>query len=619
MGDFHLYKELRRRNVLRAAVLYVGAVWALAQGISQLGPSVDAPDWTTRWFLVAAIIGFPFWIAFAWFYEFTPSGLRRESEIDPADSVAHHTSRQLNYWITGVLAVAVIMLLTDRLTSHKAADTVLEKSIAVLPLVNESGDPHQDYFSDGLSEELISSLAQIKGLKVIGRSSSFRFKGDDHDSRQIGEALGVATLLEGTVRRQGKRVRIVAELINAADGRELWSQTYDRELEDIFAVQQGIANAVADSLEVKLLPARADSAGGHHVPSFATYDHFLLGRQMLMHSGIPNHSKLAVDAFRQAVALDPDYAEAYSGLAMAESFVAENNPDATLATLGRQRAMAAAERAVALDPALGDAYGARGYLRGSNNWDWPGAESDLLEAVTLDPGDARNQLRYGFLLATLHRLPEADIALRKCTDHDPLFPPCWYWRGRIDAAQGDYDDARLVMKRTLSIDHAYGAASTYLGVLSLLQGDPSAAREVFIRLDNAGGLAMAEHDLGHTTSSSAALDRLTATHAVDAAYEIATVHAWVGDPDGAFTWLERAIRQRDGGLVFLTYDPLLRRLYPDPRFAVLCHKMRLPAPGEKFVASAPGSLFLPRVSTLTDATTVAPTSAYTTNKVAGSR
>ncbi|MEO7073285.1 MAG: hypothetical protein ABI300_10125 [Rhodanobacter sp.] len=578
MAKFHLLGELKRRNVLRAAVLYAGAVWAFGQGLSQFSPAIGLPDWTTRWFLIAAVIGFPFWIAFAWFYEFTPSGLKRESDIDPADPAAHSAARKLDFWIIGVLAVAVILLLTDRLAPQSSTDAAPGKSIAVLPMLNESGDPLQDYFSDGLSEELITSLAQIDGLRVIGRSSSFRFRGGGGDSRQIGRELGVDTLLEGTVRRQGVRVRIVAELINAADGRALWSQTYDRELKDIFAVQAGIAKAVADALKVKLLAARPGAAHKHHVPDFETYDHFLLGRQMLAHSGIPNNVATAVDAFRQAVALDPDYAEAYSGLAMAESFAAEENSDATGAALGRRRAMAAAERAVALDPALGDAYGARGYLRQSDDWDWHGAESDLLKAVSLDPGDSRNQLRYGYLLATLHRLPEAKIALAKCTDDDPLFLPCWGLLGRINAAQADYDNARRMLKRALSIDHADIQASSYLGVLALLQGDPATARGIFASQARTGGLAMAEHDLGHAAASKAALAQLIATRAKDGAYAIATVHAWLGDRDSAFSWLERAFRQHDEGLMSLTYDPLLRGLYPDPRFTAFCRKIGLPAP-----------------------------------------
>src|SRR5262245_5227694 len=182
MNARNFFSELKRRNVIRASILYAGAVWALAQGISQLGPSLGAPEWSTRWFLVAAGIGFPFWIAFSWFYEFTPEGLKRESEIDPAESITRHSGRKLDFAIIGVLAVAVVLLLTDRFVlrhgvNETTAATISQKSIAVLPLMNSTGDAANEYFSDGMSEEFISTLSRLQELKVIGRTSSFQFKG----------------------------------------------------------------------------------------------------------------------------------------------------------------------------------------------------------------------------------------------------------------------------------------------------------------------------------------------------------------------------------------------------------------------------------------------------------
>ncbi len=583
-----LVAELRRRNVFRAGAFYAASMWLLVQVATQVFPFFHIAEWVVRWIVIAAVIGFPFALLFSWFYEWTPQGLQRESEVASDESIARNTGKKLDRAIIAALGLAVVFLLADKFVLHKNADDVIGKSIAVLPLLNESGDPDGDYFSDGLSEELIANLAQIEGLKVIGRSSSFRFKGGGNDSKIIGEKLGVDTLLEGTVRRQGERVRIVAELINAADGQELWSQTYERELTDIFAVQSGIAQSVADSLKVKLMSGSAGSAIKHHVPSFETYDHVLQGTQLLAR-GDSQGFIAAAASLRQAVTLDPDYAEAWSRLAMAESFAVEDNPDATAVALGRRRAMAAAERAVALDPELGDAYAARGYLRGSNDWNWNGAEADLIKAVGLDPGDGRNQLRLGYLLSTLNRLSEASAALGKCVDHDPLFPPCWYWLGRLKAAQGNYEGARQTMKRVLAIDSEYKAASFYLGILSLLQGDPAAAREVFVKMEKPAGVALAEHDLGHAEQSKSVLDQFIAKHAMDSAYQIATVYAWSGDRDLAFVWLERAIKQHEDGVANLTYDPLLHGLRGDPRFAELCRKVGLPAPTGTPASTATGA------------------------------
>src|ERR1700761_6602316 len=197
MAEF--LRELQRRNVVRAIILYATSVWALAQGIASLGPSIGAPDWATRWFLVAAVIGFPFWIAFAWFYELTPQGIKRESEVDADKSVLRATGRRLDFWIIGALSIAVVLLLTDRFVNHSVpheGSTVAEKSIAVLPLVNESGDPNALYFSDGLSEDFINALSQFSGLRVIARASSFQFRDSKDSVAVIGQKLGVVHLLE---------------------------------------------------------------------------------------------------------------------------------------------------------------------------------------------------------------------------------------------------------------------------------------------------------------------------------------------------------------------------------------------------------------------------------------
>ncbi|HEV2606914.1 MAG TPA: hypothetical protein VGT79_02920, partial [Xanthomonadaceae bacterium] len=235
-----LFAELKRRNVLRAATLYAAGAWLLVQVATQVFPFFDIPSWIVRWIVIAAVIGFPFAMVLSWFYELTPEGFKRESEVEENDSIRLSTGRKLDFAIIAVLSVVVVLLLTDRfVVRHDTAmSSVIDKSIAVLPLVNESGDPQQDYFSDGLSEELISAIAQVHDIKVIGRSSSFRFRGKQQDdTASIGAKLGVATLLEGTVRKQGNQVRIVASLVKASDGSELWSQTYDRELKDVFAVQ----------------------------------------------------------------------------------------------------------------------------------------------------------------------------------------------------------------------------------------------------------------------------------------------------------------------------------------------------------------------------------------------
>src|SRR5262249_31663760 len=274
------FSELKRRNVYKVAVAYIVGGWALSQGIAQVLPVFDVPNWAIRLVVLLIIIGFPMALIIAWAFEVTPEGIKRTEVADAAGLRSRGVA-----WIYVVLIGATLsvgLFFVGRYTGTHAAlrqseapTTVPGKSIAVLPLVNESGDPQDEYFSDGLSEELIAALAQISGLKVIGRSSSFRFKDRKEEPKAIGEKLGVSTLLDGTVRKQGDRVRIVAELINAADGIELWTRTFDRELKDIFAVQQEIARAVAESLKVTLLGS--DSAQKSAPKSVEAHNAYLQG------------------------------------------------------------------------------------------------------------------------------------------------------------------------------------------------------------------------------------------------------------------------------------------------------------------------------------------------------
>ncbi|HEV7122858.1 MAG TPA: tetratricopeptide repeat protein [Rhodanobacter sp.] len=565
--------QLRRRNVLRAAAFYAASTWLLVQVATQVFPFFHVAEWVVRWIVIAAVAGFPFAMLLSWFYEWTPQGLQRDSDMAPDAPVRHAAGRKLDRAIIVVLSLAVVALVVDRLVPHGDPDALPGKSIAVLPLVNESGNPKDDYFSDGLSEELIAALAQTRGLKVIGRSSSFRFRSNTTDSRMVGAKLGVATLLEGTVRRQDSRVRIVVDLVNAADGRQLWAQTYDRELDDIFTVQADIAQSVAAALKGAL---HRDPRPRHHVPRFETYDHFLLGLQLLVRNDVKGFPQ-AVEAFRQAIALDPEYADAYAYLAMAESFVADNDPRAPDAAAGRRRAMAAAQRAVALDPQLGAAYAARGYLRAADEWDWNGALADLRIAVQLDPNNARNQLRYGYVLSAMGRLHEAELAFEKGIEHDPLFPQLWYWLARTQAAQGDYAGARRALQRVLAINPEFTDATSYLGVLALLEGDASAAQAIFATVDSPYNQAMAEHDLGQPVRAQRTLDAYIAAHANDKPYPIAQAYAWFGDTDEAFAWLAEAIRQHTPGIGGINRDPLLRELRRDPRFGAVLRQIGLPA------------------------------------------
>ncbi|OOG60025.1 tetratricopeptide repeat protein [Rhodanobacter sp. C03] len=354
--------ELRRRNVLRAAVLYAGALWALAQGISQLGPSVGAPDWVTRWFLVAACIGFPFWLAFAWFYEFTPSGLKRESEIAPGDSIAHSTGRKLDFWIIGVLTVAVVLLLTDRFVLHKDSGKLAmtpAKSIAVLPFENLSDDKGNAYFASGMQDEILTRLAGIRDLKVISRTSTEQYASRPPNLKIVAEQLGVATVLEGSVQKADGKVRIDLQLIDAQSDSHLWAQNYDRDLKDVFAVQSDVAEKVADALKAQLLPAESARLASVPTQDPEAYDLYLragnhANRAFDQDAVVLVEMPQAIVLYQQALERDPHFALAACGLAQAQLYMYWYASDHRAAHLAA--AKTAAEQALALQPNLGEGH-----------------------------------------------------------------------------------------------------------------------------------------------------------------------------------------------------------------------------------------------------------------------
>src|SRR6266702_4375456 len=314
MNAKQFFTELRRRNVYKVAVAYGVVGWLLIQIATQVFPFLELPNWAIRLVIFVTALGFPVALIIAWAFELTPEGIKR---TEAADAARQHSRGGV--WIAVVVIAAALSLglfFLGRYTAghatprqSEAATEILGKSIAVLPLINESGDPKDEYFSDGLSEELIAALAQISGLKVIGRSSSFRFKDRKEEPKTIGEKLGVSTLLDGTVRKHGDRVRIVAALVNATDGIQLWTRTFDRELKDIFAVQQEIARAVAESLKVTLLGSQ-DRPSQIATNNVEAHNAYLQAHFHLVRRNVEDFRK-AIDYYDQAIELDPEYALAY--------------------------------------------------------------------------------------------------------------------------------------------------------------------------------------------------------------------------------------------------------------------------------------------------------------------
>ena len=450
---------------------------------------------------------------------------------------------------------------------------ITDKSVAVLPFADMSEKHDQEYFADGMAEEILDLLAKIPGLHVPARTSSFYFKGKSEDIPTIARRLMVANILEGSVRKSGNHVRVTVQLVRADNGYHLWSETYDRTLDDLFKVQDEIAARVVAAMKATL-PAVATSKAGR-TTNIEAHEQYLLGKSFYSQFTTWGFRR-AVGAFRKAVALDPSYAAAYAGLATAEGDLADRVGEPK----GLQRAMAAADRAIAIAPDSADGYTARAYLRTFWLWDWDGAMADCNKALVLDPNDPLALFGYSLVLMAEGRLSAAISAQKKLVEIDPLAAVAWTWLGSYLIDSGELLQALGPLRRALEIDPDLHYAHFFLAVDELLAGQPgqalATARQISESTWRLAAIAAAEHSLRHPQGSQQALDELTRANAGNGAYQIAEVYAWRGEKDQAFAWLARAYAQRDGGLPYVKADALLTSLRGDPRYAALLRKMKLP-------------------------------------------
>jgi eukaryotic-like serine/threonine-protein kinase len=447
-------------------------------------------------------------------------------------------------------------------------------SVAVLPFLDMSEKRDHEYFSDGLAEELADLLANVPGLHVIARSSSFSFKGKSDDIPSIARKLNVANILEGSVRKSGNRVRVTTRLIRAADGENIWSQSYDRNLQDVFEVQDQIAAAVVSALQVKLAAGQR-TFNAHRTSNLDAYNEYLLGRQFFDHFTVDGFQRASA-AYRRATELDPGYAAAYVGLAMSEFFAADGSDDAA----GRRRALLAADKAVALAPDQADGYAARGHIHTQGDWDWSGAQADFEKALSIDPANTMALRRYALLLGSLGRLPEAVAMTKQAIELDPLSSVTWTNLAGLLMGERQIAAAGNAIHRALEIQPESSYGLTTLGKLQLLDGDSAGLIETARRLNGEGfrlrTTAMVEHSLGHARDSEQALKLLIARFAHDCAYCVAEVYAWRGEADATFEWLDRAYQQRESDLASIKFDPVMNSVQGDSRYAALLRKMKLP-------------------------------------------
>jgi serine/threonine-protein kinase len=459
------------------------------------------------------------------------------------------------------------------------ASTASQQSIAVLPLLNESGDPGDEYFSDGLSEELISALAQIKGLKVIGRSSSFRFKNQKEDSKSIGEKLGVSTLLEGTVRKNGDQVRIVAELVNAADGSELWSRTFERQLKDIFAVQAEIADAVATSLELTFLNASETRGRNGPTKDVEAHNAYLQGHFYFQRRSLEDYLK-AVSFFDRAIHLDPEYALAYAERSEAWTWIGDLKSEKRKERWSK--AARDSERAVAIEPQLAEAHAALGWVRFFAEWRFDEGLHEVRRAQQLAPWNPTANDLLARVVVYLGKFEEAEKLATQAVERDPLAYQARASLARLLFVQGKLNEADASARKAAELLPTAAGNHRWQVFVAIQRGNGEVAlREAELEPDERYRrfeLALAYHARGDKSAANAALSELIARDRDVMAYQIAEVYSSRGETDKAFEWLQVSLDNHDTGLLSVLIDPLMRGLRRDPRYNTLLARVGLQSP-----------------------------------------
>jgi adenylate cyclase len=596
----NFFSELKRRNVYKVAVAYAVVAWLLIQAASILLPTFEAPAWVMKVIVLVLVLGFPVALIFSWAFEITPEGIKLESEIDPNKSIKRRTGRK----IVGItIAVAVLaaglfvfQLLRPRLTStglpSTTANALPEKSVAVLAFENISDDKGSEYFSDGISEELLTVLQKIPGLRVAARTSAFSFKGKNATAQEIGQKLGVAHLVEGSVRKAGDVVRIAARLTNTASGDETWSENYTRNLKDVFAVQTELAQTIVEQLRGQLTggasnsttkaeiqaEVRAAEKGG--TKNVEAHESYLQGRFFLN-----RHSEKETDqaraAFERAVQLDPQFALAWAGLAQTHVW------DCNYGTEGGQKgfnahltaAREAVERALSIEQDLPEALYPRAMIETNFDYNWKDAAETLRKALALAPQDPALLMEAGNLAQARGGLEQGLDFFRRAVALDPVNAQARAFLANGLSNSGNQKEARAEYARVIELNPSAPNTHAAIGLSYVWEGKfeegAVAAQKDAAEWARLLTVSCARWGQKRIPESDAALADLVAKFGDTAAYQIAEVYGYRNDKDHAFEWLERARRQRDGGLAGLRADTLLPNLHDDPRWDALLRKMGL--------------------------------------------
>jgi len=583
-------EELKRRNVLRVAAAYAALSWLLIQVAGTLLPLFGLPASAVRGVVITLAAASVPLLVFTWAFQWTPQGFRRDGALERGAAVNTRTARRLDRLIMLGLALALAYFAVDKFLltpaeravelreaheegrSKALVESFGERSIAVLPFVNMSSDVEQEYFSDGLTEELLNLLARIPELRVIARTSSFAFKGTDLDIEAVAGKLKVAHVLEGSVRRSGNRVRITAQLIRASDSSHLWSESFDRTLEDIFAVQDEIAAAVVQRLKLELIYA-APAAVATNPEAYAK----VLQARHIGRQGTPEALEQGFELYRQAIELAPDYAPPWDGLARMYMYQADAGQRPT--NEGYTLARKAANKALALDPDYARAHGSLGWIALTHDGDLESSARYFSRALALAPGDPFLIGNAAVLSQSLGRTAQAIEMTQYQVARDPANPIAHHSLGNLLVIAGRWDEAIASYETALSLSPARVNVHAGISRARLMQGDAQGALRSIEQEQNETnaliGRALAQHALGQRAASDAALQSLISVYERELAYNVAFVYAYRNEPDLAFEWLEKALRYQDAGLSEILSQPLFANLHDDPRWPAFLERAGL--------------------------------------------
>ena len=573
-------QELKRRNVFRVAIAYAVLAWLLLQVGATLAPALLLPAWVMSLLALLLILGFPLAVFLAWAYEMTPEGLKLEKEVDGEESVTPATGRKLDFLIIALLAAALAYFAFDKFVADEpqpadeiVADSSARKSIAVLPFINMSADPEQEYFSDGLSEELLHLLAKIPELRVTSRSSAFSYKGKDFKIADVGRELGVNHVLEGSVRRSGNQLRITAQLINVSDDSHLWSETWDRDLENIFEIQDEIAKAVALALKIQLV----DELPHAYVTDAEAYALYLQTSELMSDYSLEGLEQ-AEALLLQVIEIDPGYAPALARLSSVYG---------TLATWGyRPReetgvmARTYAQMAVDSDPSFVDGYLELANYAFLERHDRSAALRYIEKVVAIEP----NNLSARVVLAQFSALngdTKAHVEVSfELVEIDPLSAIAYRTLGHALMRDGRFDESIQALRRVQQIEPDSIVNHTTLGEALFLAGQYDEALAEFelepIEEFRLYGRAIAHYRLGNTEKSEQAIETLIETDDGSWAAQIAQAQAVRGEIDSAITWLNRGYERYDVGVNIAAIDPFLVNLRGDPRYDAFLVRLKSP-------------------------------------------